>query len=325
MDSTPSAPPGAYRSPPLLHQGDSVALISPSSHMGRNPPGYLREAAEILAGWGLRAINGEEPEQRHLYLAGSDRQRARQFQAFYCDPAVKALFVTRGGYGAARMLPLLDGPAIAGAAPKPVVGFSDVTALFAWLHAVADIAVLHAPCLAAPSLLRSPQREAELEALRRALFEPEPIPPAPVMPLQPGRAEGAAAGRLTGGCLALLVTTLGTPWEPDTRDAILFLEDVGEAPYRIDRMLTHLRTAGKFDHLRGLVFGYLHDCDDDEPGRLREVLQDLFHDAPFPVALGLPAGHGTPNLPLWLGRQVNLRLRPADKPGADGGGSLTFL
>ncbi len=298
--ATPHSAP--LRRPPPLQPGDRVALTSPSSHQGRYPPEYLADAVAVLEGWGLRVDPQPADPPKHLYLAGTDAERARQFQGLYADPHVKALFCTRGGYGAARMLPLLDGGAIAASAPKWVVGFSDVTALFAYLHRVALVAALHGPCLAAPSAITSPRREENLAALRAAVFG---TPSAAEYPMRwlhrPVSGNGAAGGRLVGGCLAVLVTTLGTPWEVDTRDAILFLEDTDEAPYRIDRMLTHLRTAGKLDHVRGIVFGHLQRCDGNPPGLLLEVLSDLFQDAPYPVAMGLPCGHGDLNLPLVMG------------------------
>lgn len=311
----PSAP---YRRPPPLKEGDQVALISPSSHQGEGA-GHLIGAAEaILASWGLEVANAGTPERRHLYLAGSDAERAREFQQLYCDPSIRALFFTRGGYGAARILPLLEREAIARAAPKAVVGFSDATALFAYLHAVAGISVVHGPCLAAPAFHATPPRPAELEALRAALFVPEREAAYPVATLHAPPALGPVTGRLMGGCLAVLVTTLGTPWEVDTRGAILFLEDTNEAPYELDRMITHLHTAGKLDGLRGLVWGHLQNCAGGQPGLLQGVLRDLFGAAPFPVATGLPAGHGIPNLPLALGQLARLEL-------AGAGGSLTLL
>ncbi|HEX7927041.1 MAG TPA: LD-carboxypeptidase [bacterium] len=293
------------RRPAPLQRGDRVALISPSSHQGRYPPEYVEDAKKVLTGWGLRVA--EEPmAEKYMYLAGTDAERALQFERHYTDPQIKALFCTRGGWGAARMLPLLQPTAIAAAEPKWVVGFSDVTSLFAYLRAQAGVSVLHGPCLAAPSAITSPCRAENLEALHQALFDPA------ARPLYAGgwlhRPAGSAAmtGRLVGGCLSVVVTALGTPWQVDMRDAILFLEDTGEAPYRIDRMLTHLRTAGMFTHLRGIVFGHLQKCDGDPPGLLQDVLRDLFRDAPFPVATGFPCGHGDVNLPLELGAEYQL-------------------
>ena len=308
--SSEAAGPQPYRGWRPLQAGDRVALCSPSSHQGRAPADALSRARTILQSWGLRP-DALAAERRHLYLAGTDAERAEEFQRLYLAPDVRALFCTRGGYGSARILPYLDRERIAAAPAKPVIGFSDVTALFAWLHWAAGVGALHGPCLAAPSALSSPEAEANLEALRRALFEPEPRPDYAVRLIHRPPADGtgrglAPVGRLVGGCLAVLVTTLGTPWALDTRDAVLFVEDTDEAPYRIDRMLTHLRQAGRFEGLRALVFGHLRRCDSDPPGLLEEMLRDLFRTAPFPVAMGVPAGHGDRNLPLPLGRLARL-------------------
>ncbi|MFI5400117.1 MAG: LD-carboxypeptidase [SAR324 cluster bacterium] len=289
--------------------GDRVALFSPSSHQGQAPPDSIARACEALAGWGLRP-DDPAPQRRHLYLAGTDAERAEEFQRLYLDREVKALFSTRGGYGSARILPLLDRARIAAAPPKPVVGFSDVTALFAWLHWAARVTVVHGPGLAGPGGQGAPGAGRSLEALRRVLFDPHPRPRYPAELIhRPSelRAE-FVTGRLAGGSLSIVVTTLGTPWALDTRDAILFLEDTDEAPYRIDRMLTHLRHAGRLDSVRAVVFGHLRRCDSDPPGLLDQVLRDVFRDAPFPVAVGLPAGHGEPNLPLLLGRTARLEF-----------------
>lgn len=318
----PSAP-APYRAWPALKSGDRVALFSPSSHQGRTPPDSIARARDVLLNWGLRP-DGPGPERRHLYLAGTDQERAWEFQRLYLDRSVKGMFCTRGGYGAARMLSLLDRKRIAAAPPKPVVGFSDATALFAWLHWAAGISVVHGPSLAAPSALTAPDAEISLEALRHVLFNPAARPEySTTVIYKPGKLDSfTARGRLLGGNLSVLVTTLGTEWSIDTRGAILFLEDTGEAPYRIDRMLTHLRTAGKFDAVRAVVFGHLQRCDGDPPGLLLEVLRDVFQGAPFPVTVGLAAGHGEPNFPLLLGRQARLELSPQ---GTGGEAHLSML
>ena len=307
------------RRPELLSNGDLVALISPSSHLGDTAEAQLSEARDILTGWGLQVASLRDVEPRHLYFAGKDSERAEQFQNAYLDPEIKALFFTRGGYGAARILPLLDTDAITKAPPKPVVGFSDATAIFTWLDQVADVSALHAPCLAAPSLLNSETRVDDLEALRRALFEPDEYPEFPIRALDPRKETTAEVeGILAGGCLAVVVTSLGTPWEIETEGRILFLEDIGEAPYRLDRMLAHLRSSGKLKDVAGVVFGHLTHCDSDPPGLLEEVLQDFFSGDKFPVAAGLPAGHGSPNRALWLGQRVRFQL------AADGTGRFAF-
>ena len=312
-------PGRSLRKPSVLSVGDKVALISPSSHMGEAAGEQIQDALTILQGWGLEVAPLPEKEPRHLFFAGSDEERAKQFEVAYLDPDIKALFFTRGGYGATRILPLLTAEAISIAEPKSVVGFSDATALFAWLSRVAGISSLHGPCVAAPSLLNSETREDDLSALKQALFNPDDRPVFSVKALNQKNVEATTVeGNLIGGCLAVLTTTLGTPWEIDTQDAVLFLEDIGEAPYRVDRMLAHLRTAGKLDHVRGIVFGHMTHCDSDPPGLLLEVLQDFFKNDPFPIAWGLPAGHGSPNRALWLGQPVQLDIQ------SDGEAQLAF-
>ena len=310
---------GSLRGWPLLRPGDRVALFSPAGPLGRNWRALLDDALGILCGWGLRVLPQPAEPRRHLYLAGDDRARAEEFQALYCDPDVKALFATRGGYGVTRMLPLLDAGRIAQAAPKAVVGFSDIAALFIYLHKIAGAAGLHAPCLAPSGGLISSRRVDNLAALHAVLFAgryPEPY----ALARLPGNVAPAASvrGRLLGGTLTLIAASLGTPWELDTRGAILFREEVDETPYRVDRLVTHLRTAGKLDAVRAVVLGQFTRCDDGKPELLQAVLEDLLAGLPVPVLSGLPAGHGDLNLPLPLGRAARLDLAP------DGAGRLSL-
>lgn len=308
--------PAAGRPLPALRPGDTVALFSPSSHAGQQPPEYAEAARTQLERLGLQPLPLPEEPPRHLYLAGTDAQRAEAFQRLYGDPEVKALFATRGGYGAARMLPLLDAAAIAAAPPKPVVGMSDVVALFAYLQRVAGVGAIHGPCLAAPSHQESPHVEENLAALAGLLFEPRARPSLPcgVLHLPPGTPP-RVQGPLVGGCLSVLAGLQGTPWAPDTRGAVLFLEDTDEPPYRIDRYLTQFRLAGGLDGVRAVVFGHLRNCDGRPPGLLARVLRDLFADAPFPVLTGLQAGHGALNLALPLGAEVAVDLGEGALPG----------
>lgn len=294
------------RRAPLLKAGDRVALISPSSHQGRSPQSFLPDAMIVLAGWGLEVQPLPDQEPRHLYFAGPDAQRAESFQRLYFDPTLKALFITRGGYGAARLLPLLDAKRFRTAPPKHVVGFSDATSLFAWLHAKAGVRTIHGPALAAPGALTSGSRTENLAALNRLLFESGYRPEFTIRRLAGPLPAGALSGRVIGGCLSVLQTTLGTPWAPDPAGAILFLEEVGEQPYRIDRTLSHLRHGGLFDGLRAIVFGHLDRCDEEPPGLLREVLLDLFGSGPIPIYQGMAAGHGEPNLSFPLGAEATL-------------------
>jgi len=306
--------------PPLLKPGDRVALFNPGAHGGKFPPEWPGKALDVLESWGLQPEARPREAPRHLYFSATDPQRAEAFQTLYCDGEIKALFAGRGGYGTARMLPLLDAGGIAAAAPKAVVGMSDVSALLAYLHGVAGVGVIHGPCLAAPGVFDSPQGPDNLAHLRALLFNSAPPPPYPCTVLHaPSQGAFRVTGPLLGGNLTVLAAGLGTPWALNTRGAILFFEDVNEAVYRVDRCLTQLGQAGRLDHIAGLIFGSLPGRQDEPPGLLEAALGDLFADAPFPVAVGLPAGHGPLNRALPLGRTAALA---ADSGGKDSPATL---
>ena len=300
--------------PPPLKAGDRVALFHPGSHGGKFPPEWPGKALDVLKSWGLQPEPLPPEAPRHFYLSGTDPQRAEAFQALYCDPEIKALFAARGGYGTARMLPLLDAGLMAAAAPKAVVGMSDVSALFVYLHDVAGVGAIHGPCLAAPGVFDSPTGQDNLAHLKTLLFNRASPPPYPCTVLHaPSKRGFRVTGPLLGGNLTVLAAGLGTPWALDTRGAILFFEDVNEAVYRLDRCLTQFRQAGRFDHIAALVFGSLTGRENDPPGLLESALDDLFSDAPFPVAVGLPAGHGPLNRALPLGRTTALAAESGDQ------------
>lgn len=321
--------PAALRRPPLLRPGDRVAMVWPGSHRGHSPTSQIPAAVRLLESWGLAVEPPPAEERRHLYFAGTDAERAEEFQRAYLDEEVRAVFLARGGYGATRLLPLLDSARIAAAPPKPVVGFSDVTALFGYLHKVAAIQCIHGPCLDSPDAPAVLGREENVNALRSLLFDGGYRPAFPLDSLGGGELSGEPVrGPVLGGNLTLWVSLVGTPWQPESAGAILFLEDVNEAPYRVDRMLTQLRQAGQLEGLRAIVFGDLDGCQGSKPGLLEEVLRDLFRDATFPVLGGLPAGHGERNLAFPLGAQAELTAADGatEATGAEPGGAvLRFL
>jgi muramoyltetrapeptide carboxypeptidase len=223
------------------------------------------------------------------------------------DPGVRAILCARGGYGSQRLLPQIDLRAFA-ARPKVIVGYSDTTALLNAAVATGVVAV-HGPMVADDIARGLSTRSASW--LQSVLADPaylwEAEVPETVRP-------GCATGRLVGGCLSVLVTTLGTPWSPDTVGAVLFLEDVHERPFRLDRLLTHMRQAGKFDGVAGVVFGTMATCPPVDGVCPLDVVRECFADAPYPVGFGVPAGHhvgGTTgadgeNLALPLGVRVTL-------------------
>jgi muramoyltetrapeptide carboxypeptidase len=249
-------------------------------------------------------VVGNAVLSRRAYLAGADAERTADLQRMLDDPSVAAVFCARGGFGAQRVVPLLDLDTLR-RHPKPVVGYSDATALLAAL-ARAGIVGVHGPMVAADMTRGLSARS--LGHLERLLTDPtyrwELEAPTCIRP-------GRARGRLAGGCLSVLVTTLGTPWVPDFAGAVVFLEDVHEWPYRLDRLLTHLRQSGCLDRAAGVVFGTLEACRPLDGVSPLDVVRDLFADAPYPVALGVPAGHANAkthvdNLALPFGVEVEL-------------------
>jgi muramoyltetrapeptide carboxypeptidase len=283
-----------------LQPGDEVSIIGPASQLRAADKHLLPMAVSLLESWGLH-VQVRVDGRNHFYLAGPDLARAEHLNAAIADPRCRAIFCLRGGYGSPRLLSYLDSSIRPG--PKMLVGFSDLTAL----HAAVDllwpqIDLIYGPNVATKQFLGQTQAcEVTRQSLHDVLFMPEDSLFERIDFIRPGRAKGA----LIGGCLSMLVTLLGTRYAPETTDKILFLEDVGESPYRIDRMLTHLRNASKLEHVRGIVFGEMRDCCDPH-NDLRDVLRDLFCDDDLPVAFGLRSGHGEVNLSLRLGGLAEL-------------------
>lgn len=296
------------RIPPPLRPGDRVALFSPSAHAGRDSSAQIERALEQLRSWGLR-VHPPPAEARHLYLAGTDAQRAEHFQELYTDPQFCALFATRGGYGTARILPLLQLQALRAARPKAVVGMSDVSALLIYLAQEVDLATFHGPCLAAPGTWNTAHVEANLEDLRRELFQPQERVFGPLRILHwPAAYPTQTHAPLHGGCLSVLAASAGTPWALRGAGSLLILEDLHEAPYRLDRYLTQLTQAGCLEDLRGVLFGHLSPADAPESVELLEaMLRDVFRQGNFPVLRGLPMGHGACNMSWVLGQEALLR------------------
>jgi muramoyltetrapeptide carboxypeptidase len=250
----------------------------------------------VILGDGIRA--------RQAYLAGEDGVRRSDLQRMLDDPAVRGVFCARGGYGSQRLVPDLDFVPLT-RAPKAVVGYSDATALLAAIVG-SGVAAVHGP-MVATDFARGLASRSE-EHLRRLLSDPGYLWEAEFTDVI---RHGRAVGRLVGGCLSVVAALLGTPWAPETDGAILFLEDVGERPYRLDRLLTQLRQAGVFERLAGLVFGTLVRCPVVDGVSPLDVVRACCADLPCPVAFGLPAGHqgdgpGIENLALPLGLPVAL-------------------
>ena len=239
---------------------------------------------------GFEVVARDDILARDGYLAGSDERRATELMQFVCDPGVDAILCARGGYGCQRILPALDAKAFRAAA-KPLVGYSDITTLLLWQRKQAGLLGIHGPMIEKKGTLEGEAGSALVRALQGT------GPP----PRYAGttRVAGWGEGRLVGGSLTVCVASLGTPWEIDTRDAILVLEDVTELPYRIDRMLQQLRAAGKFDRVAGIALGSFTDCEDERYPEcpLDRLFDEVFGGLGVPVVADLPFGHGAQNRP----------------------------
>ena len=284
------------RKPAPLKRGDLVGVLAPA---GAIEAAAVSTGVRVLEQAGYRVRVGESVFKRVGYLAGSDADRVMDLENMFLDPEVKAILSARGGYGSGRLLPLLDVEVLR-ANPKIFVGYSDLTFLLTLLNQQADLVTFHGPMVM--GLGQHPEGARALLEMLAGGHAGWNVAAGEV--IQPGTAEGMVAG----GCLSVLVATLGTPYEIQTRDRILFLEDVNEKPYRIDRMLTHLRQAGKLDGVLGVIFGEMHGCtaDPHEAVTVRDVIRQAFEDAPYPVAMGLPTGHGRGAVTLPLGVRARL-------------------
>jgi muramoyltetrapeptide carboxypeptidase len=226
--------------PKAIEPGMTLGVVSPSSAIEAED---LEKGLEPFYQRGYKIVLGEYALARRGYLAGTDEQRARDLMAMFARDDVDAVLCSRGGYGAARLIPYLD-PAVFRNHPKLLIGYSDITVLHLWLLRQVGLVGLYAPM---PITMTRPIPDHAMEVFWRALEVPEPLgelPPwnAPYRTIVPGKAQG----RITGGCLCLMADSIGTPYELDTRDAIVIIEDVDEPPYRLDAMLNHLALAGKW-------------------------------------------------------------------------------
>ncbi len=281
-----------------LKAGDTVGLITPATYV--SDPDQLAEAARTVRFFGLKARWGKNVGKRAGYLAGTVAERVSDLHDMFRDREVAGVFAIRGGYGAMQLLDDID-YGLVRSNPKVFLGYSDITALHLAFNRKAGLVTFHGPVVLS-------QFSAYTQSyFRKALFETSPMGvitnPPEANPLRPEHTlrtvrAGRARGRLIGGNLTLVSTTMGTPYEIETAGRIVFLEDIGEEPYRIDRMLTQLRLAGKLQQAAGIVIGECTDCkpNDYKPSfestySLGEVLDHLLGDLPVPVLAGLTFGH----------------------------------
>ncbi|NWG14176.1 MAG: LD-carboxypeptidase [Acidobacteria bacterium] len=287
--------------PAALRPGDTVGIVAPAGPV--HPPDAIRPALALIESWGFRVRFDNRIFEASRYLAGSDEARASELMRYVEDPSINAILALRGGFGCSRLIPLLDQSRIRRNC-KIFMGFSDLTTLHLYFLRLCDWATVHGPV--ATTLTRdrmSPQAERHL---LRLWTDPQYLPALAFPQLEtwvPGRAEGVIAG----GCLSIIAASLGTVYEIETEGKILFLEEMGEAPYRIDRLITQLRLAGKLEGLAGILVGSLCGCEPDEGDyTAAEVLRELLSPIGVPVLAGFPTGHGMENWALPLGRRVRM-------------------
>ena len=283
--------------PPSLVKGDTIGVVA-SSYSPR--AGWLARGVRALERAGYGVLVDPELTTIRRYQRAEDERRAASFTQMWMDPRVKAVIAGTGGYGAVRMLPYLD-PELFRAHPKSFAGYSDVTVLHHWLMKLAGLRAFHGPTL--DDLIPS-ARDVTTASLLTALTTPRPasrIGRDVARSVKPGR----AVGRLVGGNLALVQQTIGTPYEIDTTDAILFLEEVRDPMSFVDERLVQLRATGLLGKVRGIVFGHL-SLDRSEEDEFEDFVLDLVADLGVPVLMDFPAGHDAPNLTLPIGTEVEL-------------------
>lgn len=288
-----SGPSGAVF-PKRLKRGGRVGIAAPS---GAVDPSEAAAGVRALEALGFAVVIPDDVFRRKRYLAGDDRQRAETIVRMFRDPHVDAVLCARGGYGAMRTLSYLDWSVLR-QNPKPLIGFSDSTALLNTVVERCGMVVYHGPVLT--KLASADGRT--VESFLTALTETKPVRLTAVNAevVQSGR----AFGKVFGGNLTTLCHMAGTPFMPEWSGAILFLEDCHEAPYRIDRMLSQMKLGGRFDRVVGIMLGAFTDC--GAPDELRGLFSEILGDLGIPVLGGFDIGHGATNLTLPLGAEAIL-------------------
>jgi muramoyltetrapeptide carboxypeptidase len=282
------------RVPARLKPGDTIGIVAPAGPFDRQT--FLRGVC-IIEDMGFKTFIPPGLFEKNRYLAGSDNHRAQFINQLFADMSVDAIICARGGYGSMRILPMLDYDAIQNK-PKVFIGFSDITILLSVLFSRCNLVTFHGPVVTSLvdaseetkcSLFSNLTSESNLEI---KLFRGITIIP------------GVAAGEVCGGNLTMLCHLVGTPFAPDFKNKILFLEDRGEAPYRIDRMLVHMALAGCFNGLLGIILGTFEEC--GPIGDVIKIIADAFEKYSIPILAGLDAGHGRHNLTIPLGIEATL-------------------
>jgi len=304
-----STPQTARTKPKALQTGDTVGIVAPASNIKRE---LLEQGCEALRLLGYKPFYLDSILEQDLYFAGSPKRRARELEEMFTRDNVRAIVCARGGYGANYLLGELDPAKIAGH-PKIFVGYSDITTLLTCFCDAARFVTFHGPMVTKDFAHADGVDLVSWQAALTGLAGWEITSGAESG--AGGLVDGTAEGVLYGGCLSILVAALGTPHEIGTNGTILFLEDVNAKPYQVDRMLMHLKLAGKLAGVQGIVFGEMLDCNQSQgqPYTLQEVILRIVGDLGIPIAYGLRSGHVTrKNITLPFGVRASLRVNSGE-------------
>jgi muramoyltetrapeptide carboxypeptidase len=288
--------------PPSLNQGDTIGIVAPAGWLSKSE---IMPAVEIFRSWGLQVVVGENLFKRYNSFAGTDDQRIADFQKMLDDKTIRAIVCARGGYGSIRIIEHLKFDKFLNH-PKWIIGYSDITVLHAYMHQHLGIESIHGVM---PHIRRGSKPDLiSFGTMRSALFGETCT-----YTLLPNRLnrQGEASGTLAGGNLSVLFSLSGTYFEPDTKNKILFIEDVGEYLYHIDRMMMNLKIRKRLADLKGLIVGSMNDMKVSPSGFSKpadKIIRDAIAGYNYPVIFGFPAGHGPANLSLILGREVKLNV-----------------
>ncbi|MBP6872913.1 MAG: LD-carboxypeptidase [Bacteroidales bacterium] len=288
--------------PPYLKKGDKIALVSPARKV---TPEEISPAKKLFESWGLEVVEGENLYAAYNQFAGSDAQRTADMQRALDDDSIRAIVCSRGGYGTVRIIDRLDFNRFA-SHPKWIVGFSDITVLHSHIHRHLNIETLHA--IMPVNIRERCESDRSLNSLRKALFGKEL---SYRYPAEPFFRKGSARAQLVGGNLSILYSLTNTRSDISTNGKILFIEDLDEYLYHIDRMMLNLRRSGKLEGLAGLIVGAMSKMHDNEVSFQKsasDIIAEAVEDYPYPVCFNFPAGHGPDNRALILGREVGLEI-----------------
>lgn len=292
------------KTPKYLQSGDSIAIVAPAGIL-KDKEELIHQAKQLAEQWGLKVIVGKHVFNQHHHFAGSDQERTNDFQAALDNPNIKAIWAARGGYGSVRIIDRLDFKVFK-QSPKWIIGYSDITALHS--H-VSNLGVESIHAIMGTSMLFDAEEAAKSkETLRKVLFGEELHYE---IPSSAYNITGNAKGQLVGGNLSILASMLGSESQLDTKNKILFIEEIGEYKYAIDRMLQSLKRAGYFEHLQGLVIGDISNIKVNTTqwgSPIEQLILDATSDYNFPIVFGFPAGHEPDNRALIMGRTVELNV-----------------